>query len=60
MNSPHAHDHHDHDAHVPHSRTPSVLRILLVSGLLLLALALPELVAGFLAKSRGLLGDGLH
>ena len=60
MNSPHAHDHHDHDAHVPRFRTPSVLRILLVSGLLLLALALPELVAGFLAKSRGLLGDGLH
>ena len=60
MNCPHIHDHHDNDALPPRSRTPSVFRILLVSGLLLLALALPEIVAGALAKSRGLLGDGLH
>ena len=60
MNHTHIHDHHDNEALSPRSRTPSVLRIILVSGLLLLALALPEIVAGSLAKSRGLLGDGLH
>ena len=60
MTCTHANDHHDNEALSPRFRTPSVLRLLLASGLLLLALALPEIVAGVLAKSRGLLGDGLH
>ncbi|MGC8529941.1 MAG: cation diffusion facilitator family transporter [Leptospirillia bacterium] len=60
MKCTHNHDHHDNDGFFSPSRPSSILRLLLLSGLLLLALALPEIVAGVLSKSRGLLGDGLH